>query len=38
SLLALPSIKISTKGLFDSEEFTFTDIVQEVISKDEEDS
>ena len=38
SLLALPSIKISAKGLFDSEEFTFTDIVQEVISKDEEDS
>lgn len=38
SLLALPSIKISAKGLFDSEEFIFTDIVQEVISKDEEDS
>ncbi len=37
SLLALPSIKISAKGLFDCEEFRFTDIVQEVILEDEED-
>ncbi|WP_295722798.1 adenine deaminase [uncultured Methanobrevibacter sp.] len=38
SLLVIPSIKISDKGLFDSEEFRFTDIVQEVISEDEENA